>query len=493
MALTSDEETRIRVLLNAFENGQQVDDLPLTENTVQDKIIEVFDKKTGASGQMGLKDAVRMANNPSCGRVWNESNATPLAATWFGSLEMLRNLPDILGLGCYLVKNDHSRRKLDRTNHYRFENGETARLDGSMGHYQWGWGKKFYYATYKIGSLRYQEISLSPVPGQYNYEIPVGSMSAHGFASIDRSTNTLVSYINDDVQYRGGNNTSGWDGTYRTLCGKAVSNMTTESFRAAARRNGSGWLCDTMRHTAAVKILFEIIFGTHNIQTAYNSNKDADGLYQGGLGSGVSNWDWGKWSTHNGNNPFLPTSVGVELGDGCGVVNYALKGSDDSTVYTAPVPVFFGLKNVTYGYLWRHMDDEFVRCNSDMTTTHLVAPSIYGTWTIGNASGMKEYSTSPGKGEGWIKTSSYDHLENFCTQTGGSETTYHCDYFWNTSGSSSGFRLCLRGGDASYGGRCGLLTLLVDVAVSGSRAVWGSPLCEAEEDWLVEPVYAAVG
>ena len=103
MAFTSDEETRVRAMLSAFEGGQQLDDLPLATNEVQDKIIEVFDKKSGASGYMGLKDAVRMANNPSCGRVWNEDNATPKAATWFGSLEMLRNLPDILGLGCYLV------------------------------------------------------------------------------------------------------------------------------------------------------------------------------------------------------------------------------------------------------------------------------------------------------------------------------------------------------------------------------------------------------
>ena len=228
MAFTSDEEARVRAMLAAFEGGQQVDDLPLATNEVQDKIIEVFDKKSGASGYMGLKDAVRMAGSPSCGRVWNEDNATPKAATWFGSLEMLRNLPDILGLGCYLVKNDHSRRKLDPTNHYRFANGETAKLDGSMGHYQWGWGEKWYFATYKIGSLRYEEISLSPIPGQYNYVIPVGSMSASGLACMERSSGTLVSYINDDANYRGGDNTSSYDGTYRTLLGRCATNMTVE-------------------------------------------------------------------------------------------------------------------------------------------------------------------------------------------------------------------------------------------------------------------------
>lgn len=161
---------------------------------------------------------------------------------------MLRNLQDVLGLGCYLVKNDHSRRKLDPTNHYRFANGEVAKLDGSMGHYQWGWGKKFYLAFYTIGRLFYMEISLSPIPGQYNYTIPVGSMSAHGHACLDRTTDTLVSYVNEDVNYRGGDNNATYDGTYRTLIGRAATNKTTEYFRAAARKNGSGWLCGTMRH-----------------------------------------------------------------------------------------------------------------------------------------------------------------------------------------------------------------------------------------------------
>ena len=146
MAFTTEEETKLRAIISAFEGGQQIDDLPLADSTVQDKEIEVFDKKTGASGRMSVRDAVNMSNSPYCGRCWNLDYSTPAAATWVGSLDMLRNLPDILGLGCYLVKNDHSRRKLDPTNHYRFANGETAKLDGSMGHYQWGWGKKFYIA-----------------------------------------------------------------------------------------------------------------------------------------------------------------------------------------------------------------------------------------------------------------------------------------------------------------------------------------------------------
>ncbi len=491
MAFTTAEEEKLRAIITAFDNGQQVDDLPLATSEIQDKMVEVFDKKTGASGRMGIRDAVNMANAPYFARVWNLDNATPTAATWAGSLEFGRNLPDELGLGCYLVKNDHSRRKLDPTNHYRFATGETAKLDGSMGHYQWGWGKVFYIAFWTVGRLFYEAVSLSPIPGQYNYRIPVGSMSAAGHACMERSTNTLVSYVNEDANYRGGNNTSSWDGTYRTLCGKAVTSITVETARAAARRNGTGWLASTMRHSTVVKVLFEVIFGTRNIQASYNASKDADGLYQGGLGTGVTNWDWTSWSNLNGNNPFLPTSAGIELADGCGVSNYAVEGSDGSTVYTAPVPVFFGLKNA-HGYLWRLQDDEFAKVNADTSVTHLVAPSIYGTWTIGVETGMVAYSTSPTQvNGGYIKAVSFDHLENFPTQVGGSASTYHCDAFWNTSGLTSGFRLVLRGCSAHHGSLSGLSDVNVDNAVSNSDVSIGSLLCEAEEEWSVEPVYAA--
>ncbi len=491
MALTEAEEAKLRTIINAFDGGQQVDDLPMATSSIQDKELEVFDKKTGASGRMAVRDAVNMANAPYFARYWDISLSTPKASGWEGSLDFGRRIPEELELGGYLVKNDHSRRKLDPTNHNRFATGEAAKLDGSMGHYQWGWGKPFYIAVWTEGTKEYKAISLSPIPGKYNYRIPVGSMSAMGHAAMERSTNTLVSYINEDPNYRGGDNQSSYDGTYRTLLGRAVTSITTETARAAARRNGVGWMCGTMRHSFIVAVLFEIIFGTKNMQSSYNSSKDADGLYQGGLGSGVTTMNYTVWSNLNGGRPFLPTSIGVEIGDACGVVNYDVKGEDGSVVYTAPVPVFFGLKN-PHGYLWRLQDDEFCKVNEDTSMTHLVAPSIYGNWTCGVEAGMVAKSKSPTQGEGYIKKVSYDNLELFPTQIGASESTYHCDYFWNTSGATSGFRLVLRGCSANSGGQSGPFDVSVDVGVSNSDVYLGAPLCEAAEEWPLDPVYAEV-
>ena len=101
---------------------------------------------------------------------------------------------------------------------------------------------------------------------------------------------------------------------------------------------------------------------------------------------------------------------------------------------------------------------------------------------------MVAYSNSPDS-EGYIKAISYDHLENFPTQVGGSASTYHPDYFYKDT-ATSGFRLVLRGGAAYDGSYAGSSHVNVSNGVSDSYARLGSPLCEAEEEWPLEPVYA---
>ena len=251
-------------------------------------------------------------------RRWNINNSSPVGEA-VGNIDYLRELPSMLGLGCYLVDKNHGRRKLDPANHYKFATGETAKLDGSMGDYMWGWGTKWYYAFWVEGNYWYEAASLKPIPGRQNYIIPVASMSALGVSVVDRDNLELVSVINETARYRGGNNDTAKDGQYNTLLGRAATSLNAETFGSYARKKGQGWEAYWYAHNAAMGALFRIIFGTRNIQASYNANKDSNGLYQGGLGSGVTGV--GTWwsGTQYNYYPFLPTSVGVELADGCGV------------------------------------------------------------------------------------------------------------------------------------------------------------------------------
>lgn len=92
-----------------------------------------------------------------------------------------------------------------------------------------------------------------------------------------------------------------------------------------------------------------IIFGTRNIQEAVIAEKDSNGLYQGGLGSGTTNMpNWDQWGYY----PIVPTSAGIELGDGCGETTFNVLKEDGSLHYAAKVPVFFGLKH-PFGHIWK--------------------------------------------------------------------------------------------------------------------------------------------
>ena len=74
-----------------------------------------------------------------------------------------------------------------------------------------------------VGRLHYEMVSPWPIQGEFNYKIPIGSISAAGFAALERSTGKLVSYINDGADYRGGNNDATLDNTNRTMLGKPVT------------------------------------------------------------------------------------------------------------------------------------------------------------------------------------------------------------------------------------------------------------------------------
>lgn len=214
--MTSDQETRVLAMLSAFEAGKKISELDTASGSVSDMRIEVLDTD-GESKVMNLSEAVTTAANAVCGRYWNESNSTYRAAGYHGSLDMLRKLPELLGLGCYLVQDDRTRRKLDPTNHYRFEDGTPAKLDGTMGQYLWCWNIGFYFAEWKVGNLKYYAVSLSPIKGKQCVYIPAGGLSALGGGVMDRTNNILCSVVSDAAQYRGGNNYVGYV-TFHDYC-----------------------------------------------------------------------------------------------------------------------------------------------------------------------------------------------------------------------------------------------------------------------------------
>ena len=92
-----------------------------------------------SANKYGLISVGKINQTQWCGCRWRKDSLTTEGEPC-GSLPKIECMAELFGLGGYLVRNDHSRRKLAVTDHNLFADGGTALLDGSMGHYQWGSG-----------------------------------------------------------------------------------------------------------------------------------------------------------------------------------------------------------------------------------------------------------------------------------------------------------------------------------------------------------------
>lgn len=425
-----------------------------------------------------------------CGCRWKKAESKPEGEP-FGDLTMLANLPSILGLGGYLVRNDHSRRKLSPNNHKLFASGGVAALDGSMGHYQWGWNIPWYYAHWEDDIYECEAISPAPIAGHWNYKIPVASMSCSGAAALDRTNLILVSFCKRTAQYRGGDNKPDNDAKWNTLFGKPVVSVAEDKLQQYAEKNGARWGASMYMMVFALGALTRIIFHNRNIQAPYKAALTAEGLRQGGLGNGIDYAidDFGKqYAT-------LDIDALAERGDATGVFSVTIPKGDGTNKTINNIPMFFGLKN-WYQYIYMMMHGCAVQATSSKTL------DVYALkkWTSSpvDTTGVSKFTkigsipaTSASEAS-WLygKRMNLDNMIAYPLEFGGSGSTYYCDGFYHpaiTSGVRGLAAFCVAG-SGSYAGSC---ALDADSGLAVSSVGCGAFLCEADEDWDTEAFYVA--
>lgn len=445
-----------------------------------------YDKEANKVGVVPI--ATIQSKIPYCGCRWNKNNSSPEGEP-IGDFEMLAQLPSILGLGGYLVQNDHSRRKLAADNHFKFADGGDAKLDGSMGHYNWGWNIKFYYATWEDDTYEYEAVSTAPMSGRWNYEIPVASTACAGASALDRTNNILVNYCNRTAQYRGGNNDATNDANWNTLLGKPVVNVAENKLQQYAEKNGERWGASMYMVDFTISMLCRIIFHNRNIQATYNSTLTADGLRQGGLGIGVD------YAAPSFNNIYSTVDIDAlaDKGDATGVFSIDLKDGDTTKLTIKNIPCFFGLKNFYhYIFLMEH------GCNASYNSDYSLSIYAEKSWTkeavvTDSTNGMVQIGTFPpvdSENYYYIKKMNLRNMLLFPTEFGASQATYYCDAAYIQC-LTSGLRGLLAFGASNGGGSAGRGSLGVSYAPSLAWAARGAALCEAAEDWNTEPFWQA--
>lgn len=352
--------------------------------------------------------------------------------------------------------------------------GMVQRLDGSiMTEIPEHW-----YKLYTNGTKFRMMLSEIPLPG-YNH-IDKFYISTYE-ACISRSKGKLWSenlYAYSDGNsslnnLRGGDNTSDWDGTYRSLLGRPVTNLTRDQFRQAARKRGSGWEMYTYGAHKTLFWLFAVEYATLNSQKPFNAQKDANGFSQGGLGEGASQMT--DWINFNNANPLIPCGYTNEFGNGSGEKAYVVKNASDGTHATLMANRYRGIEN-PFGHVWKYTDGANIQ-----VTTGDAGLSIL--WTTDDPSNFSDTSYTGYDKKGNIcRTSGYakkmllgENGDIIPTEVDGSSSTYWCDYY-RTTITIDGIFVVLAGSSANGALGNGLASIYGGYTSNSARDI-GTRLC----------------
>lgn len=328
-----------------------------------------------------------------------------------------------------------------------------------------------WYRIYITGTKFKMMLSSIPLPGyKHISKFYIGSSEAQML----RSLGLLMSDKTNSTDTRGGDNTSEWDNTYRSLLGCPVTNLTRDQFRQAARKRGSGWEMYTYNAHKTLFWLFAVEYATLDSQKPFNAQKDANGFAQGGLGPGPTQMT--DWTNFNKINPLIPCGYTNEFGNGSGEKAYVVKNASGGTHATLMANRYRGIEN-PFGHIWKYTDGANIQ-----VTTGDAGLSIL--WTTDDPSNFSDTSYTGYNKKGNIcRTNGYakkmllgEDGDIVATEIGGSSSTYWCDYYY-TNTSANRMQVVLVGGRADDGSGAGLAYVYTAIAPSGAGRYVGSRLC----------------
>lgn len=256
-------------------------------------------------------------------------------------------------------------------------------------------------------------------------------------------------------------------------------NFNRTNGRTWARANGfdgeAKWNLYTYEEHRAICHLFLVEYATRNSQKAVNTELTPEGFRQGGLGSGCTTGT----VTINGAQTWssMPTGSSDSLGSGSGEVTVTIQQTDQSGSNTSTITRkcnrYRGIEN-PFGHVWKHTDDVIsVYSNGYRTWYKSVKPDQFAT---NKNNSYKPLCSCDNVNVGYKTEIKATPACDFFSMSvsGGSETTYWCDYNWDNTDASE--HCLLIGGCAGNGGGAGLFALNSAHGVGGSNAIIGSRL-----------------
>lgn len=256
-------------------------------------------------------------------------------------------------------------------------------------------------------------------------------------------------------------------------------NFNRTNGRTWARANGfdgeAKWNLYTYEEHRAICHLFLVEYATRNSQKAVNTELTPEGFRQGGLGSGCTTGT----ATINGAQTwsFIPTGSSDSLGSGSGEVTVTIQQTDQSGSNTSTITRkcnrYRGIEN-PFGHIWKHTDDIISKYEAPYRTWYKsVKPDQFAT---NKNNSYKPLCSVDNVNTGYKTEIKATPACDFFSMSvsGGSETTYWCDYNWDNTDTLE--HCLLIGGRSGNGGGAGLFSLNSAIGVGYSSATIGSRL-----------------
>lgn len=476
MALSTTEENKFKEIMKMFQNAKQLSDLPETKDkNPYNLFLEVLDNN-GESKKANIASLIPYFHTHYAYGIEFDTTVSSPDLKRIGNMDLHKTLPIQSKMkGCLLDNNGKVVKYLDSDDW----TGEVR--DGSQGqvmveiptHYR---------KCESEGTLRRVYISELPLDGYI--QIPKCYVSAYE-ASLKRSTNELCSVVNTTADYRGGDyttNHSDWDWTYRNLLGKPITNIDRYNFlKYAQKRGGLEWSSYLYTIHRTIYWLFVIEYATFNSQKAFNTSKDSNGYSQGGLGKGVTTFDYTTWNNFYLTNPFIPCGWSDSLGNNSGEVEYKTRASSSGTDQVFRVNRYRGIE-LPFGHIWKITADVNVyKEKTGNGGSGLSKVYICEDLSKFSNNGYNDYTyvgdlvTSTGIGKEMIFGKYGDILPKI---SGSSTSTYLCDYHY-TLMPQEGTRIAslTLGGESSSGAAGGLAASNTINLPTFSTMYYGTRLC----------------
>lgn len=392
-----------------------------------------------------------------------------------GNLDLHRSLPIQSKMrGCLLDDNGNVVEYLPENN------WTTATRDGSKG--QVMVEIPMHYRKFETKGTKYI-VRLSEYPLYGYHQVPKMYVSAYE-ASIEHSSGKLCSVVNYNTDYRGGTNYAPNDGTYRSLLGRPITQMTRDKFRSAARKrntSNTSWNCYLYHVHKALFWLYSVEYANFNSQEAYNSELTSEGFRQGGLGEGVSNWSKSEWNKFNTYNPLVPCGYTDTLGNNTGVVAYTAYNNDNSEFKTSNVPRYRGIENL-FGHIAKWIDGINIRisptkANGGDNLSKVFVCEDMSKLNDTNYDGYK-YIGNESRSDGYVKEIIFgEEGEIIPSLIGGSSTQFFCDTYSTTIPTTETLYGIIIGGYINNGEGAGLAYINSTIIPSNGYSSIGSRLC----------------